>query len=447
MICHSPKAEDVGKTFILQEKSLGKDSIKPTEDDKVSQEKSLVPDPGGKEASSKITTSNTSSSLTGYDGLINLAQMLGVVVLIKLLLGHSVTIAEEAPPLVTMIPIIPTPPLSILVFPGVAMLLAYRVELLLSQHKVSWDNALPCHLATLSMCLAIPVLVIKRQDTLDGLLFNLLVCLSYIILTMKLNSYIQVNKMYREKLATSNNNETLCYPENLSLGSIIRFWLAPTLVYQPNEGRSPSLNVWVVIKRFVELSVLQVVIRQGMLTMPSIVSGLVEAVHNDNILLIIERFLTLSLAFNLVWMLSSYLLFVSFLQLLAEITQAQERIFFHSWWNASSMEEFWRWWNLPVHRWCVKHIYVPLVKNGFSKLNAMLAVFITSALLHEYLLSCPIQITGHFAFIAFLGQLPLIKITKAVKTKCGGRVGNLLVWVVLVFGNTVGVVVYYKEVV
>merc|ERR1719318_2555599 len=140
------------------------------------------------------------------------------------------------------------------------------------------------------MCLAIPVLVIKRQDTLDGLLFNLLVCLSYIILTMKLNSYIQVNKMYREKLATSNNNETLCYPENLSLGSIIRFWLAPSLVYQPNEERSPSLNVWVMIKRLLELSVLQVVIRQGMLTMPSIVSGLVEAVHNDNILLIIERF-------------------------------------------------------------------------------------------------------------------------------------------------------------
>ena len=145
-------------------------------------------------------------------------------------------------------------------------------------------------------------------------------------------------------------------------------------------------------------------------------------------------------------MLSFYLLFISFLQLIAEITQAQERIFFHSWWNASSMEEFWRWWNLPVHRWCVKHIYVPLVKNGFSKQNAMLAVFITSALLHEYLLSCPIQIAGHFAFVAFLGQLPIIKITEAAKTKCGGRAGNLLVWTVLVFGNAVGVVVYYKEV-
>ena len=144
---------------------------------------------------------------------------------------------------------------------------------------------------------------------------------------------------------------------------------------------------------------------------------------------------------------SFYLLFVSFLQLTAEMSQSHERLFFHSWWNASSLEEFWRWWNLPVHRWCVKHIYVPLVKNKFSKSNAMLAVFITSALLHEYLISCPLLIAGHFAFVGFLGQLPLIKISEVVQSKCGGRVGNLLVWAVLVFGNSSGVVVYYKEVV
>ena len=284
MICHSPKAEDVGTTFIFQEKSLDKDSMKPTEEDKVSQEKSLVPDPG-KEATSKT------SSLTGYDGLINLAQMLGVVVILKHLLGLYVTIADdEATPIVTMIPYIPTPPLPIFVFPGIAMLLAYRVELLISQHKVSWDNALPCHLANLSMCLAIPVVLLKRQDTLDGLITNLLICLSYIILTMKLNSYIQVNKLYRERLTKSNNNETSCYPENLTLGSIIRFWLAPTLVYQPNEGRSPSIKVRVVIKRLLELCVLQVAVRQGMLTMPNVVSGLVKAVDNEDILLIIERY-------------------------------------------------------------------------------------------------------------------------------------------------------------
>ena len=119
---------------------------------------------------------------------------------------------------------------------------------------------------------------------------NLLICLSYIILTMKLNSYIQVNKLYRERQTKSNNNETSCYPENLTLGSIIKFWLAPTLVYQPNEGRNPSIKVGEVLKRFLELCVLQVAVRQGMLTMPNVVSGLVKAVDNEDILLIIERY-------------------------------------------------------------------------------------------------------------------------------------------------------------
>ena len=110
------------------------------------------------------------------------------------------------------------------------------------------------------------------------------------------------------------------------------------------------------------------------------------------------------------------------------------------------MDEFWRWWNKPVHRWCVKHIYVPFVKSKYSKISAMLAVFVTSAVFHEYLISCPLQITGHFALLGMLGQLPLIKISELVKRRYGGRAGNLLVWSVLIFGNTSGVITYYREV-
>ena len=131
----------------------------------------------------------------------------------------------------------------------------------------------------------------------------------------------------------------------------------------------------------------------------------------------------------------------------SELLQVQERKFYRSWWNASTLEEFWRWWNLPVHRWCVKHIYLPLVMNEWSKRHAMLAVFFISALLHEYSISCPLQITGHYLFIGFLGQLPLCKISEEAMSRCGGRVGNFFVWGFLVFGSTVGVVVYYLEVV
>ena len=131
---------------------------------------------------------------------------------------------------------------------------------------------------------------------------------------------------------------------------------------------------------------------------------------------------------------------------MAELSRSQDRVFFHAWWNASTMDEFWRRWNLPVHRWCVKHIYVPFVESNYNKSSAMLAVFVTSAILHEYMISCPIQVTGHFALVGFLGQPPLMKMSKYVKNRYGSRAGNLLVWSFLVFGNTSGVIAYYKEV-
>ena len=140
------------------------------------------------------------------------------------------------------------------------------------------------------------------------------------------------------------------------------------------------------------------------------------------------------------------LLFLVFFPLLTEICRSEELVFFHSWWNAASMEEFWRWWNLPVRRWFTKHIYVPFINNNFGKLNACVAVFLMSAILHEYLISCPLQIQGHFAFVAFLGQLPLIKFSEVVKNFLGTRIGNMFVWSILVFGNSYGTVIYYEEV-
>eukprot|EP00092_Neocalanus_flemingeri_P015130 GFUD01016347.1.p1 GENE.GFUD01016347.1~~GFUD01016347.1.p1 ORF type:complete len:475 (+),score=71.76 GFUD01016347.1:168-1592(+) len=459
----SPKP-DLKKTFqfpeeLHNEPSLDKDSMKPKEDDVL--EKSLVPSSPLCSSSRSATTArstncNASSSLTktsavatSYTGLINLFLMMCAVMLMKLFLGlcAGVGVAIDWPTLASVIPTNFSQPLPLLIFPPVVMLLTFRVELLLSQNKVSWDNALPCHLASFAMVLALPVLGLRRQDHLDGLLSNLLICVSYITLAMKLVSYVQVNKKYRDEQIASNNNGEQVYPDNITLWSIAYFWVSPTLTYQPNFSYTLSIDLKVVLYRVLELCMMHVMMRSVLLATPSVIAGLLKAVEDEELLVVIERFLTLSLFTITVWMLGFYLLFVSFLQLTAELLQFNERKFFHAWWNASTMEEFWRWWNLPVHRWAVKHIYVPFVKSGWSKINAMLAVFLTSALLHEYFISCPFQIVGHFAFVTFLGQLPLCMISEVTTSKCGGRMGNFFVWGFLVFWNSVGVVVYYTDVV
>jgi len=370
-----------------------------------------------------------------------------MVMLIKTFLGLFSTVPSDVTPppyLVSIVPdITPLPHLLLLIFPGTSLLFTYRVEFLISINKISWEKALPCHIANITTILTLPVVFLSRQESLDGVTKNLIICLSYIILAMKLVSFIQVNKRNRDEMINSNNNsEEIDYPSDLTLANLVYFWMSPTLIYQPNVSHLSGIRLKVVLLRLMELCIMQVMVRQFMVAIPYFVIQLLDAAEKEDLLLVIERFFTLSLAFNIVWMTSFYILFVSFLQLSSEILQVKERKFFHSWWNASTMEEFWRWWNLPVHRWCVKHIYLPFVKHGFSKMTAMMVVFLTSALLHEYLISCPLQITGHFALIGFLAQMPLCKLSQFVTTRCGEKVGNFLVWGVLVFGNTLGVVVY-----
>lgn len=47
------------------------------------------------------------------------------------------------------------------------------------------------------------------------------------------------------------------------------------------------------------------------------------------------------------------------------------------------MDEYWRVWNIPVHNWLVKHIYVPLCDYGVSKFWGGVSVFFVSAVFHE----------------------------------------------------------------
>ena len=59
--------------------------------------------------------------------------------------------------------------------------------------------------------------------------------------------------------------------------------------------------------------------------------------------------------------------------------------FFSDFWNAETLSVFWKTWNIPVHRWAVRHVYKPMVSFGFSKMSASVAVFFISAFFHEYL--------------------------------------------------------------
>ena len=86
-------------------------------------------------------------------------------------------------------------------------------------------------------------------------------------------------------------------------------------------------------------------------------------------------------------------------------------------------------------RWCVRHLYKPLLSSGSSRITATLIVFFTSAFFHEYLISVPLRLFKVWGFLGMLVQAPLFPVTKFVEKKLGPRFGNVVVWISLILGQ------------
>jgi hypothetical protein len=54
--------------------------------------------------------------------------------------------------------------------------------------------------------------------------------------------------------------------------------------------------------------------------------------------------------------------------------------------NAETIPQFWADWNIPAHKWARQHVFKPMLRAGYSKLQAAVVVFIISAFFHEVLI-------------------------------------------------------------
>ena len=119
-------------------------------------------------------------------------------------------------------------------------------------------------------------------------------------------------------------------------------------------------------------------------------------------------------------------------------------VFYRDWWNASEVSAYWRLWNMPVHYWLVRHIYFPSVRLGLSKNGATFLVFLFSAVLHEVLISVPCRMLRIYSFLAMMGQIPLIFLTKILDRRYpGSSIGNVIFWISFCFvGQPMAILLY-----
>jgi diacylglycerol O-acyltransferase-1 len=286
-----------------------------------------------------------------------------------------------------------------------------------------------------------------------------------IVLFLKLISFACVNDdLWNQALllkeAKKNDGEVegqVLYPHNLSMNGYVYFLLAPTLCYQtsyPITEQKP--RPLFILKRLNEvvLSLAGMYFLAMQYAVP-VLESCITAMDESRYLFLLERTLKLSVVSVVIWLLMFWCIFHSWLNVLGELLQFGDRMFYKPWWNAKDISEYWRLWNAPVHNWCKRHVYRPLIANNVSPMTAVICVFTVSALLHEVLVGIPTHNLSGLAFFGMMAQIPLILLTHVVNRVRSkyfdegldhifDTIGNFIFWASFtVLGQPTCIVLYY----
>jgi diacylglycerol O-acyltransferase-1 len=237
------------------------------------------------------------------------------------------------------------------------------------------------------------------------------------------------------------------YPNLISLHDFGYFMFFPTLCFQFKYPRSERVRKTWVFKRFVEyfvsVALMLIMIQQYITPLLKNTFKILEQ-EEVNYMGLLERHLKLSLPNLYLWLFLFYSGFQCTLNILAELTRFADREFYLEWWNSRTLGEYWRKWNIPVHSWLLRHVYKPMVADGYGKNFSMFFTFFLSAVAHEYLISGACRILTYWAFIAMMSQIPMIIVMDLFKKQLErSQIGNVVFWVSFcIIGQPIAVLIY-----
>ncbi|RKP18238.1 hypothetical protein ROZALSC1DRAFT_19594 [Rozella allomycis CSF55] len=230
------------------------------------------------------------------------------------------------------------------------------------------------------------------------------------------------------------------YPDNINVKNFIDFIC---LEYP----RTDRVRKGYVLRRVVELisSLLMIHFLLEQYATPTVQNSLKPMVEK-NVPMIIERLLKLSLSSLYIWLLMFYSFFHCYLGIFAELTRFGDREFYLDWWNARDVGTYWRQWNIPVHSWLKRHMYLPLRRRGISGIMCQIVVFLVSSLLHEIAVGIPTHVIQGWAFMGMIIQIPLIMITDMIqRIRPESHLGNYIFWMsFVILGQPMCVLLYYR---
>lgn len=229
------------------------------------------------------------------------------------------------------------------------------------------------------------------------------------------------------------------YPTNLSLANYIDFLFCPTLCYELEYPRTPHIRysqlAYKILATFGVIFLLTItseefilpVLRASSLTLQSTTGW------QETGLVLAESISMLLFPFMITFLLVFLVIFEYVLGAFAEMTCFADRHFYSDWWNSTDWLEFSREWNIPVHHFFRRHVYLSSYPTIGKKL-AMVLTFLVSAAAHEVVMACITKKIRGYGFAAQMSQLPIIAIQQTKLVRGRRTANNVAFWCSMILG-------------
>lgn len=227
------------------------------------------------------------------------------------------------------------------------------------------------------------------------------------------------------------------FPQNINFKNYFRYSMFPTLVYQIEYPRTEKIRWDYVFEKlcaiFGTIFVMMVLAQTYMY--PLAIKAI--SIRDSPWTSLVDRLKAWSFilvdyipAFIAMYLLNFYLIWDAILNCIAELTRFGDRYFYGDWWNCVSWDEFSRIWNIPVHKFLLRHVYHSSMSAlQLNKNQATLMTFFLSAVVHELAMYVLFKRLRVYLFFFQMNQLPLVAISNSRFLKKRTVIGNVIFWI------------------
>lgn len=232
------------------------------------------------------------------------------------------------------------------------------------------------------------------------------------------------------------------FPKNLTYKNFFEYSMFPTLVYEVSYPRTKRIRWGYLFGKVAGIfGVIFIMVAIAQNNMYPIVMRCLELRRTAPIITRLKEYPLILVemipSFLSMYMLTFFLIWELILNAIAELSRFADREFYKEWWNSVDWDQYSRDWNVPVHKFLLRHVYHSTISSfHVSKTTATLVTFFLSSLIHEVAMYVIFKKVRFYLLSLQMFQLPLIQIMRSKFFKKYPVLANVFFWDGIVLGPT-----------